>query len=70
VAAAVGSLTGFLTVLPLPPHSDYLRVLAEYGLSTFLMFVSFILSIALTMEQQGAMIFFTVLLIYVREFVR
>ena len=56
--------TGVLTVLPLPPHNDYLRVLAEYGLFNFLVFVPFVLSIALSIKQQAAKIIFTVLLIY------
>jgi hypothetical protein len=56
--------TGVLTVLPLPPHNDYLRILAEYGLFNFLVFVPFVLSIALTIKQQAARILFTVLLIY------
>jgi hypothetical protein len=56
--------TGVLTVLPLPPHNDYLRVLAEYGLFNFLVFVPFVLSIALSIKQQAARILFTVLLIY------
>jgi hypothetical protein len=56
--------TGVLTVLPLPPHNDYLRILAEYGLFNFLVFVPFVLSIALTIKQQSARILFTVLLIY------
>jgi hypothetical protein len=56
--------TGVLTVLPLPPHNDYLRILAEYGLLNFLVFVPFVLSIALSIKQQAAKIIFTVLLIY------
>jgi hypothetical protein len=56
--------TGLLTVLPLPPHNDYLRVLAEYGLFNFLVFVPFVLSIAFSIKQQAARILFTVLLIY------
>ena len=56
--------TGVLTVLPLPPHNDYLRVMAEYGLLNLLLFVPFVLSIALSIRQQAARILFTVLLIY------
>jgi hypothetical protein len=56
--------TGVLTVLPLPPHNDYLRVLAEYGLLNFLIFVPFVLSIALSIKQPAARTIFTVLLIY------
>jgi O-antigen ligase len=33
--------TWVLTVLPLPPHNDYLRVMAEYGLLNLLVFVPF-----------------------------
>ena len=56
--------TGVLTVLPLPPHNDYLRVMAEYGLLNLLVFVPFVLCIALSIRQQAARILFTVLLIY------
>jgi hypothetical protein len=56
--------TGLLAYMPLPPHNDYLRILAEYGLLSFLVFVSFVVSIAASIKQQAAKILFTVLLIY------
>jgi hypothetical protein len=58
------SQTGVLTVLPLPPHNDYLRVLAEYGLLNFLVFVVFVFSIVFSLKDRAAKIMYTVLLIY------
>jgi hypothetical protein len=56
--------TGIVAYMPLPPHNDYLRVLVEYGLFTFLVFVFFIVSIVTSLKMQAAKIIFTVLLIY------
>jgi hypothetical protein len=56
--------TGLVAYIPLPPHNDYLRVLAEYGLLSFLVFVSFVISIATSIKLPAAKIIFTVLLIY------
>ena len=56
--------TSILTYLPLPPHNDYLRVLAEYGLLSFLVFVPFVISIVISLKQQAAKTIFTVLLLY------
>jgi hypothetical protein len=56
--------TGAVAYMPLPPHNDYLRVLAEYGLPTFLVFAWFVVSIAISLREQAAKILFTVLLIY------
>ncbi|MDF0578225.1 O-antigen ligase family protein [Bradyrhizobium yuanmingense] len=56
--------TGILTVLPLPPHNDYLRVLAEYGLLNFLVFVVFVFSIVFSLKDRAAKTMYTVLLIY------
>lgn len=56
--------TGAVAYIPMPPHNDYLRVLAEYGLLTFLVFAWFVVSIAISLKEQAAKILFTVLLIY------
>jgi hypothetical protein len=56
--------TGLLAYAPMPPHNDYLRILAEYGLLSFLVFVFFVLSIATSIKLQAAKMLFTVLLIY------
>jgi hypothetical protein len=56
--------TGLLAYMPLPPHNDYLRVLAEYGLPSFLLFLSFLVSIAISIKLPAAKIIFNVLLIY------
>jgi hypothetical protein len=56
--------TGLVAYMPLPPHNDYLRVLAEYGLLSFLVFVSFVISIATSIKLPAAKIIFAVLLIY------
>jgi len=56
--------TGLVAYMPLPPHNDYLRVLAEYGLLSFLVFVSFLVSIATSIKLPAAKIIFNVLLIY------
>jgi hypothetical protein len=56
--------TGLVAYMPLPPHNDYLRVLAEYGLFSFLVFVFFVVSIATSIKLQAAKIIYTVLLIY------
>jgi O-antigen ligase len=56
--------TGLLAYMSLPPHNDYLRVLAEYGLLSFLVFVSFLVSIATSIKLPAAKIIFNVLLIY------
>lgn len=56
--------TGVLTVLPLPAHNDYLRVLAEYGLLNFLVFVVFVFSIVFSLKDRAAKTMYTVLLIY------
>jgi hypothetical protein len=53
-----------IAVIPMAPHNDYLRVLAEYGLLNFLVFVFFVVSILLSLKLQAAKILFTVLLIY------
>ena len=58
------SQTGILTVLPLPPHNDYLRVLAEYGLLNFVIFVIFVISIVFSLKERAAKTMYTVLLIY------
>ncbi|WGR81741.1 O-antigen ligase family protein [Bradyrhizobium sp. ISRA432] len=58
------SQTGLLTVLPLPPHNDYLRVLAEYGLLNGVVFVIFVFSIAFSLKERSAKTMYTVLLIY------
>ena len=56
--------TGLVALVPMPPHNDYLRVLAEYGLPSFLVFVFFVINIATSIKLQAAKIIFTVLLIY------
>ncbi|MBI5265031.1 MAG: O-antigen ligase family protein [Bradyrhizobium sp.] len=56
--------TSIIAVIPVPPHNDYLRVLAEFGPLSFLAFVVFVLSIVFSLKQQGAKTLFTVLLIY------
>ncbi|MDX3965451.1 MAG: O-antigen ligase family protein [Bradyrhizobium sp.] len=58
------SQTGILTVLPLPPHNDYLRVLAEYGLLNCIVFVVFVFSIVFSLKDRAAKTMYTVLLIY------
>jgi hypothetical protein len=58
------SQTGVLTVLPLPPHNDYLRVLAEYGLLNCVIFVVFVFSIMFSLKERAAKTMYTVLLIY------
>ena len=58
------SQTGVLTVLPLPPHNDYLRVLAEYGLLNFLVFAIFVFTIVFSLKDRAAKTMYTVLLIY------
>ncbi|WP_314946268.1 O-antigen ligase family protein [Bradyrhizobium cosmicum] len=58
------SQTGVLTVLPLPPHNDYLRVLAEYGLLNCVVFVVFVFSIVFSLKERAAKTMYTVLLIY------
>ncbi|UPK37773.1 O-antigen ligase family protein [Bradyrhizobium sp. 186] len=58
------SQTGVLTVLPLPPHNDYLRVLAEYGLLNCVLFVVFVFSIMFSLKERAAKTMYTVLLIY------
>ena len=56
--------SGVIAVIPMPPHNDYLRVLAEYGLLSFLVFAFFVASIVMSLKLQAAKILFTVLLIY------
>jgi O-antigen ligase len=56
--------TGVVAYMPMPPHNDYLRVLAEYGLFSFLVFFVFVVSIVISIKLQPAKILFTVLLIY------
>jgi hypothetical protein len=56
--------SGIIAVIPMPPHNDYLRVLAEYGLLSFLVFAFFVVRIAILLKLQAAKILFTVLLIY------
>jgi O-antigen ligase len=56
--------SGVIAVIPMPPHNDYLRVLAEYGFLNFLVFVFFVASVAMSLRLQAARILFTVLLIY------
>jgi hypothetical protein len=56
--------TGVVAYMPMPPHNDYLRVIAEYGLFTFLVFAFFVASIVTSIKLQAAKILFTVLLIY------
>ena len=56
--------TSSLTHMPVPAHNDYLRVLAEYGLFSFLIFVVFVIRIALLIKLHAARVLFTVLLIY------
>jgi len=56
--------TGVVAYMPMPPHNDYLRVLAEYGLLSFFVFVFFLANIVLSIKLKPAKILFTVLLIY------
>lgn len=56
--------TAFVALAPMPPHNDYLRVLAEYGLFSCVIFVVFVVSILASIKQQAPRILFTVLLIY------
>ncbi|MET3911295.1 hypothetical protein ABID59_005658 [Bradyrhizobium sp. S3.3.6] len=58
------SQTGILTVLPLPPHNDYLRVLAEYGLLNAMVFIVFVFGIMFSLKERAAKTMYTVLLIY------
>lgn len=56
--------TGYIASAPMPPHNDYLRILAEYGLFSCVIFVVFVASILASLKQQAPRILFTVLLIY------
>jgi hypothetical protein len=59
--------TGLVASVPMPPHNDYLRVLAEYGLLSFLVFVFCVVSIMASIKLQASKMIFTVLLIYFFE---
>jgi hypothetical protein len=56
--------TAQLTAVALAPHNDYLRVLAEYGLLNFIVFVPFVIFVRSSMQQAAARVLFTVLCIY------
>jgi len=56
--------TGYIANAPMPPHNDYLRILAEYGLFSCAIFVVFVATILASLKQQAPRILFTVLLIY------
>jgi hypothetical protein len=54
-----------LTVLKLlPPHNDYLRILAEYGLINLVVFVGFLLHVLFSLKKSLTRVLFMVLLIY------
>jgi hypothetical protein len=56
--------TGLITNAAMPPHNDYLRILAEYGLFSGVVFVMFVATILASLKEQAPRILFTVLLIY------
>jgi O-antigen ligase len=56
--------TKYLAYMPMEPHNDYLRILTEYGLLSFLVFLAFVVSIVFSIKLHAAKVIFTVLLIY------
>jgi hypothetical protein len=56
--------TKVLAYSPLPPHNDYLRVLAEYGAINLACFVMFLWRVVSGMRLMQARVLFIVLLIY------
>jgi hypothetical protein len=53
-----------VTIMPYIPHNDYLRVLAEYGLVNFMVFVCFMLHVLRNLTTGPARVLFMVLLFY------
>jgi len=56
--------TKYLAYAPLPPHNDYLRVLAEYGVINLVIFVAFLLHVVGGIKLMQARVLFIVLIIY------
>jgi hypothetical protein len=56
--------TANLTVLPLIPHNDYLRMLVEYGLINLIIFVCFLVHVLRSLKIGIAKVLFMVLLLY------
>ena len=56
--------TSRLTILQLPPHNDYLRILVEYGPINLAVFVGFLLHVLLKLKSGLTKVLFMVLLIY------
>jgi hypothetical protein len=56
--------TPALALLPVIPHNDYLRILAEYGLINLVVFVCFLVHVLRSLKIGAAKILFMVLLIY------
>jgi O-antigen ligase len=56
--------TPLLTTLALVPHNDYLKVLAEFGLVSFLTFTFFLSRVLFEVKQMDARILLTILFIY------
>lgn len=56
--------TQYLAYAQLPPHNDYLRILVEYGPFNLIVFVAFLIYVALSIRPVPARILFSVLLIY------
>jgi len=56
--------TADLTVLNLPPHNDYLRILVEYGPINLIVFVCFLMHVLLNLKGGLTKVLFMVLLIH------
>jgi len=56
--------TAQLTVLQLPPHNDYLRILAEYGPINLAIFTCFLLHVLFNLKNGLTKVLFMVFLIY------
>ena len=56
--------TSNLTIMPYIPHNDYLRILAEYGLISFTVFVCFMLHVLRNLRTAQSKVLFMVLVIY------
>ena len=56
--------TPHLAYFPYPPHNDYLRILAEFGAFSLLIFILFVIHVACSIKLDAAKVLFIVLLIY------
>lgn len=56
--------TPFISRLEFTPHNDYLRVLAEYGILNFIVFICFLYYVLKGLKTKVSRVFFTILLIY------